>query len=244
MKKISGWIAIALLSAAMPAFAQTYNRVDARSSLGANDLVDWSQIANGTMVSDGQTVASDSLGVTGTVKLGQPGLRIDAGPYEGDWQGGFLNHEALLWTTNNGPLTILFSDLGVNGVYGVGSQVWFSYTPDREATIDLLGESNTILASYTYSTGSGPADNLGQAAFIGATSSTGNILGIRFNNASQGENPGDFAINGLSLKILPAGGGSNDGGRIDGVPEPGEWAAMGILGAGLAGLVLRKRRNG
>jgi hypothetical protein len=28
------------------------------------------------------------------------------------------------------------------------------------------------------------------------------------------------------------------------VPEPGEWAAMGILGAGLAGLVIRKRRNG
>jgi hypothetical protein len=28
-----------------------------------------------------------------------------------------------------------------------------------------------------------------------------------------------------------------------GVPEPGEWAAMGILGAGLAGLVIRKRRK-
>ena len=27
------------------------------------------------------------------------------------------------------------------------------------------------------------------------------------------------------------------------VPEPGEWAAMGILGAGVAGLVLRKRRE-
>jgi len=27
------------------------------------------------------------------------------------------------------------------------------------------------------------------------------------------------------------------------VPEPGEWAAMGILGAGLAGLVIRKRRQ-
>ncbi len=27
------------------------------------------------------------------------------------------------------------------------------------------------------------------------------------------------------------------------VPEPGEWAAMGILGAGLTGLVLRKRRT-
>ena len=27
------------------------------------------------------------------------------------------------------------------------------------------------------------------------------------------------------------------------VPEPGEWAGMGILGAGLAGLVLRRRRR-
>ena len=27
------------------------------------------------------------------------------------------------------------------------------------------------------------------------------------------------------------------------VPEPGEWAAMGVLGAGLTGLVLRKRRK-
>lgn len=27
------------------------------------------------------------------------------------------------------------------------------------------------------------------------------------------------------------------------VPEPGEWAAIGILGAGLAGLVIRKRRS-
>ena len=32
-------------------------------------------------------------------------------------------------------------------------------------------------------------------------------------------------------------------GSTGGVPEPGEWAAMGILGAGLAGLVIRKRRK-
>ncbi len=31
--------------------------------------------------------------------------------------------------------------------------------------------------------------------------------------------------------------------NIGSVPEPGEWAAMGILGAGLAGLVIRKRRQ-
>jgi hypothetical protein len=31
--------------------------------------------------------------------------------------------------------------------------------------------------------------------------------------------------------------------QVGSVPEPGEWAAMGILGAGLAGLVLRRRRR-
>ena len=35
------------------------------------------------------------------------------------------------------------------------------------------------------------------------------------------------------------------GGTFDqGVPEPGEWAAMGILASGLTGLVLRRRRQG
>ena len=37
------------------------------------------------------------------------------------------------------------------------------------------------------------------------------------------------------------GGGTTGGGGA--VPEPGEWAAIGILGAGLAGLVIRKRRT-
>jgi len=46
--------------------------------------------------------------------------------------------------------------------------------------------------------------------------------------------------------IVATSGGSTGGGTTGGggaVPEPGEWAAMGILGAGLTGLVLRKRRK-
>ena len=39
--------------------------------------------------------------------------------------------------------------------------------------------------------------------------------------------------------VVPASGTTGGGGAV---PEPGEWAAMGILGAGLTGLVLRKRR--
>ncbi|MFM7321575.1 MAG: PEP-CTERM sorting domain-containing protein [Armatimonadota bacterium] len=39
------------------------------------------------------------------------------------------------------------------------------------------------------------------------------------------------------------GGGTIGGGGQDAVPEPGEWAAMGILAAGLGGLMLRNRRK-
>ena len=40
--------------------------------------------------------------------------------------------------------------------------------------------------------------------------------------------------------VVPSGGTTGGGGAV---PEPGEWAAMGVLGAGLTGLVLRKRRK-
>jgi hypothetical protein len=43
----------------------------------------------------------------------------------------------------------------------------------------------------------------------------------------------------VTLQIGSSGGTTGGGGAV---PEPGEWAAMGILGAGLTGLVLRKRR--
>jgi len=55
----------------------------------------------------------------------------------------------------------------------------------------------------------------------------------------SGNNPANPA-DGDSTLVLTSTGGTNGGGEP--VPEPGEWAAMGILGAGLAGLVLRKRR--
>lgn len=42
------------------------------------------------------------------------------------------------------------------------------------------------------------------------------------------------------VKIVVNSGTAGGGGAV---PEPGEWAAMGVFGAGLTGLVLRKRRN-
>lgn len=59
--------------------------------------------------------------------------------------------------------------------------------------------------------------------------------------ASMGLNPGTYRFqygqrNESEVRIVVGNAGA--------VPEPGEWAALGILGAGLAGLVIRQRARG
>jgi len=69
-------------------------------------------------------------------------------------------------------------------------------------------------------------------------------------NATSTWNSNSFAGLGLTAGTWRATYGSSNQhevkvifGQVPGaVPEPGEWAAMGILGAGLTGLVIRKRR--
>lgn len=239
-------VAAVLLVGAAPAFAQTYTKITTRAGIGGDNYIDWGSVGDGTSLPNGSIFAANTGPGQGAVSVSGTGSaeRLTSGT---TWQAGFLPSEALLWTGyGNGPMTILFSNFGINGVYGVGSQVYFNYdnggTP-YDASIDLLGDNGVVLQSYNFSTGGGPAGGaVGQASFIGATSSTGNIKGIRFNNASNGVVQNDFAINRMTLNTLGVSGGNNGGG--DPVPEPGEWAAMGILGAGLAGLVMRSRRKG
>ncbi len=92
----------------------------------------------------------------------------------------------------------------------------------RVTTSDAVG--STPNGFFLSSTSSGP---LTAATFNGGTYS-------RFMTTVNGTLQTGSSTTG--------GGGTTTGGG--GVPEPGEWAAMGILGAGLTGLVLRKRRKG
>ena len=70
-------------------------------------------------------------------------------------------------------------------------------------------------------------------------------------NATSTWNSNSFAGLGLTTGTWRATYGSSNQHEVkvifgplpSAVPEPGEWAAMGILGAGLTGLVLRKRRQ-
>ena len=66
----------------------------------------------------------------------------------------------------------------------------------------------------------------------GWAQSGGNITATTFSGNAGGS---------VEVTGSPALGGSYT--PSSAVPEPGEWAAMGILGAGLAGLVVKKRRS-
>jgi len=68
--------------------------------------------------------------------------------------------------------------------------------------------------------------------FASATSTLGNISGVRFTGVNAASLPQDFAVNQLSLRTfngIP-------------VPEPAEWAAFGVLTSGVVTLMLRSRR--
>jgi len=120
-------------------------------------------------------------------------------------------------------------DLGDGTVYGTAT-----ITSGLNQTIDITLNSAGLAAIN---------GKKGQQIAFGGT----------LTNLSAGDSVYAFGFTGSgspsdgdSKLILQSSGGTNGGGTTGGdpVPEPGEWAAMGILGAGLAGLVIRKRRNG
>ncbi|MFY7953862.1 MAG: PEP-CTERM sorting domain-containing protein, partial [Armatimonadaceae bacterium] len=63
---------------------------------------------------------------------------------------------------------------------------------------------------------------------------TPGIFGIRLNANVPGAS-NEFAIGDVGVRLSPFPGG--------GVPEPGEWAAMGVMGSALGLLALRARRR-
>lgn len=83
-------------------------------------------------------------------------------------------------------------------------------------------------------------NDLGSGILYGATDVS--------NAPSQNRQFLNFDLNASALNRINQGGtfvvgGSLTQGNITAVPEPGEWAAMGILAAGLGGLVVRARRK-
>ena len=212
--------AIALgLAMSAPAGA-TITGVSTLAGLGATDSIDWSQLGGEfTTVNSGATVTS-ALGQTATLTSGGSMLRINEGS---GWGGNFANGEHLLWTAGNGPDITLTFDHAVSAV-GAQFQADF-YGP---FTAELIGSNGDVLGSFALG-GNSDGNNDNSAVFLGLKSSSADIKQVEFHLTSAYYQPNDFALGTVSF----AGGA---------VPEPTTWALM-LAGFGLAGAVLRRRRE-
>lgn len=103
---------------------------------------------------------------------------------------------------------------------------------DSDPWIRLAGDS--ILSYY----GKGGLTPYDRGSFVWLDLDPDSVLGIDYLiGTGQGQTQSGRVY--FSDVSAPQGGG----GRVEAVPEPGEWAAMGVLGAGVVGLIVRKRRQ-
>lgn len=150
------------------------------------------------------------------------------------------SHEVGLWDLSGNLLAS-----GTVGPSGTGTTVgFFDYSPTtsyllKAGTSYVIGTNLTADDFFYYAPSSVTTDP--RLSYVQEQYDVNGTSSLSFPQTS------DFLANGYGYfgpNFLVAsgntGGGGNNGG--DPVPEPSEWAAMGVLGLGLAGLVVRKRR--
>jgi len=119
--------------------------------------------------------------------------------------------------TSNAGLTVGYYDfvLSAAGFSGLATGTYLFGFGGNVPTIDWYGYS--------------PAPAMNTSTGI---TTSGYVYSLNGTTWTSTPSASSIQLNGI---VTPTGGGA--------VPEPGEWAAMGILGAGLAGLVMRKRKR-
>lgn len=142
--------------------------------------------------------------------------------------------------SGSGLYTFTFSSaVGAFGFEGLGDDLFdpqamsvdfYNGTTFLGSIGHTFDNSNVFLNSDLYA---------GDVQLFGASDSRG-FTSVQVNYSGTGFSSGAFRVGALAGGN---GGGGNGGGGNGAVPEPGEWAIMGLLTSGLGGLVLRARRK-
>jgi hypothetical protein len=118
----------------------------------------------------------------------------------------------------------------------------FSFVGAGGTILSGTFSSGTLVSTsgaLTFMVGGNDVTYTGGTALVGAPSLVGNMsMGISGHNLASGwtMSSGNITTN----TFAGQGSGTFD---VSDVPEPGEWAAMGILATGLTGLMVRARRR-
>jgi len=249
--------------------ALAYQTAVGGNGLGVSDPVDWATFSaaqgntpgvtnnyNNTSFTSGAALTTGIVGSTGTdeVVTATNGANSQFAVYNNGqssglantrWDGDFASGVNVL-STGSTSITLSFS----GAVTGLGIDAQTANSGAYTVTMDAYNSSHTLLSASTCNSGtcsaansatsSGRAsDNFGSAAFLGVTSTAGDISYVTITiSGTPAVTSGGFAIDTALVyhfsNVQTGGGGTQ-------TPEPG---TLGLLGAGLAALGwVRRRRN-
>ena len=138
--------------------------------------------------------------------------------------GGFYNVGIGALSTNNQvPITFTFSGNAFSGMFGITNVTGTLVADEMNFSVD---GSSTNIEGLTSTTG---------YTFLGYISDSSSPISVTFSP--------DLTPEYVTVDSFSFGNGTNTSAPGGAVPEPGTVVSMGLLGAGVLGLVIRSRRR-
>ena len=235
--KISALVGVVALATASHAQFTTYNPTNTDWQTVANVRIDPTAVNGGTY--------SSLTGGGYTINFGTSATARVIGDTQAVWGSSAISELAdgafVSQFSGSGLYTFTFSSaIGAFGFEGLGDDL----LDPQDMSVDFYN-GTTFLGSIGHTFDNSNvflnSDLLGGDVYLFGASDSRGFTSVQINYSGTGFSSGAFRVGALAGG--GNGGGGNGGGGDGAVPEPGEWAVMGLLTSGLGGLVLRARRR-